>query len=187
MSQVVAALTLEKYLESEVSAVEKHEFVDGQLYAMAGATEAHNLIASNVVFLLQLATRASKKPCKILQSDMKVVVPSYPVVAYYPDIVVVCDDSDTEQQFKTRPCLLLEILSESTKRIDQTEKKANYQRLDSLKAYVLVHQDTQLVELHRKLEDGTWQHEQYQAGDALELPCLSTTLRLEQMYEGIGG
>jgi Uma2 family endonuclease len=185
MSVTVAELSLEQYLEQEIHAPEKHEFVDGQLYAMAGATEAHNLICTNLVFALQLATRAAKKRCRIMQSDMKVVIETEPRVAYYPNVVVVCDDSDTNSNFKTRPCLIVEVLSESTKRVDQTEKKLNYQRLDSLKAYLLVHQDEQLVELHRKLEDGTWQHEKYQSGAALELPCPSITLSLEQIYEGV--
>jgi Uma2 family endonuclease len=185
MNTTIAQLSLEEYLAREVDAPIKHEFVDGQLYAMAGATEAHNLICGNLVFALQLATRAAKKRCKIMQSDMKVLITSSPRVAYYPDIVVLCDETDTDPNFKTRPCVVIEVLSESTKRIDQTEKKSNYQRLESLKAYVLVHQDERFVELHRKLEDGTWQLEQYQAGDSLALPCPETTLTLEQIYEGV--
>jgi Uma2 family endonuclease len=185
MNTTVAHLSLEQYLEREIHATEKHEFVDGQLYAMAGATETHNIVCGNIFFLLQLATRAAKKRCRVMQSDMKVVIETEPRVAYYPDIVVVCDDTDRNPNFKTRPCLIVEVLSESTKRIDQTEKKANYQRLDSLQAYVLVHQDQQFIELHRRLEDGTWRLENYQSGGSLELPCPSTTLTLEQIYEGV--
>jgi Uma2 family endonuclease len=185
MNTTVAHLSLEQYLEREIHASTKHEFVDGQLYAMAGATETHNIVCGNIVFFLQLATRAAKKHCRVMQSDMKVVIEIEPRVAYYPDIVVVCDETDTNPNFKTRPCLIVEVLSESTKRIDQTEKKSNYQRLESLQAYVLVHQDQQFIELHRRLEDGTWQLEQYQVGDSLALPCPETTLTLEQIYEGV--
>jgi Uma2 family endonuclease len=185
MTTAIAQLSLEKYLEREVHAEAKHEFVDGQLYAMAGANETHNIVCGNIFFLLQLATRAAEKRCRIMQSDMKVVIETEPRVAYYPDIVVICDDTDRNPNFKTRPCLIVEVLSESTKRVDQTEKKSNYQRLDSLQAYVLVHQDQQFIELHRRLEDGTWQLEQYQAGDSLALPCPETTLTLEQIYEGV--
>ena len=175
-------ITLEQYLEREEYSDTKSEFVDGQLYAMAGANEPHNIIAGNIVFALQLATRATEKRCRIMQSDMKVVIATTPPVSYYPDIVVVCDPTDDTKNFKTRPCLLVEVLSGRT---DKTEKKTNYQRIDSLKAYMIVHQDQQLVELYRQQPNGTWQLERYGAGDSLELPCPSTTLRLEQIYEGL--
>ncbi len=187
MNTTLSTLSLEQYLEQEERAFIKHEYVDGQLYAMAGATETHNLIVGNIVFELTLVARAKKtKHCRIMQSDMKVMIVEPPKVSYYPDVIVICDETDDGALFKTKPCFVVEVLSESTKRIDLTEKKTNYQRIESLKAYMIVHQDQRLVEMHRRLENGTWQHEHYTDGN-IEIPCPSTTLTLEQIYEGIGG
>ncbi len=187
MNSTLSTISLEQYLELEERATTKHEFVDGQLYAMAGATENHNLIVGNIVFELTLVARAKKeKRCRVMQSDMKLTIVQPPIVSYYPDVIVICDDSDDNALFKTKPCFVVEVLSDSTKRIDLTEKKTNYQRIDSLKAYMIVHQDQQLVELHRRLENNTWQLEQYTDGK-IEIPCPSTTLTLEQIYAGIGG
>jgi Uma2 family endonuclease len=186
MNTTLIPMNLEQYLEQEERASIKHEFVHGQLYAMAGATENHNLIVGNIVFELTLVARAKKeKRCRVMQSDMKLTIVQPPIVSYYPDVIVICDDSDNDPIFKTKPCFIVEVLSESTKRIDLTEKKTNYQRIKSLKAYMIVHQDQQFVELHRRFENNTWQLEQYTEGD-IEIPCPSTTLSLEQIYAGIG-
>jgi Uma2 family endonuclease len=178
MNTTIAQLSLEEYLAREENVLVKHEYVDGQLYAMAGASKRH------IRLMLNLARLLESEDCEVYASDLKVIISDSPRIAYYPDVVVVCED-ETEANFTRRPCLVIEVLSESTKRIDQTEKKSNYQRLESLKAYVLVHQDEQVVELHRKLEDGTWAYEQYQAGESLALPCPETIITLEQFYEGV--
>ena len=184
MNTALSTISLAQYFEQEECAEVKHEFVDGQLYAMAGATENHNLIVGNIVFELTLVARAAKKRCRVMQSDMKLTIIKPPIASYYPDVIVVCDESDDNPIFKTKPCFIVEVLSDSTKRIDLTEKKTNYQRLDSLKAYMIVHQDQQLIEVHRRLENNLWQPEQYADGE-IEIPCPSTTLTVAQIYAGL--
>jgi Uma2 family endonuclease len=176
-------ITLEEFLRFEYHAVSKHEFEDGKIFAMAGGSTKHNLIILNIAFALRKASQ--KAGCQVLTQDMKVVSELEPLFAYYPDVLVVCDPSDNAEYFRTRPCFIAEVLSDSTSHFDQGEKKKNHQRLEGLKSNLVVHQKKKLVELHRKLEDGTWQLEQYQAGDSLALPCPETTLTLEQIYQGV--
>jgi Uma2 family endonuclease len=178
-----AILALEQYLESEKNSPVRHEMVEGQLFMMADATDRHNIIAGNIFAALH--SPSAKSACQIFMSDMKLVLLEDVPIGYYPDVMVVCDPTDRHSLYRTKPCLVIEVSSRDTKRIDQVEKKGNYLRLDSLKAYVLVHQDEQVVELHRKLEDGTWAYEQYQAGESFALPCPETSITLEQIYEGV--
>lgn len=179
-----STLTLEQFLEFEREAVQKHEFVDGFIHAMAGASRRHNLIVTNLVFQLQSAVRARESTCRVMANDMKVVVGQQPRVAYYPDVVVACDDSDDAEHFTTNPCLVIEVLSESTARVDQGEKKFNYQRLESLRAYLIVHQDTRKLELHRRTVEG-WALEVLEGQGEMGLECPEATLTLETVYEGI--
>jgi Uma2 family endonuclease len=176
-------ITLEDFLRFEYHAASKHEFEDGKIFAMAGGSAKHNLIILNIAFALRQASQ--KAGCQVLTQDMKVVSDLEPPFSYYPDVLVVCDPEDNAEYFRTRPCFIAEVLSDSTAKFDQGEKKRNYQRLEGLKSYLIVHQKKKLAELHRKLEDGTWQLEQYEAGDGIALPCPETTLTLEQIYEGV--
>jgi Uma2 family endonuclease len=175
--------TLERFLELEREAVQKHEFVDGQMYAMAGASERHNLIVTNLLVALKLAARASK--CRVMSSDMKILVQAEPPISYYPDVVVICDETDNDPYIKRKPCLIVEVLSESTQRIDQNEKKINYQRLESLKAYLIVHQDQKRIDVHRRTSSSEWAVEQYEAGE-ITLENLNMVLKLEDVYESVG-
>jgi Uma2 family endonuclease len=176
-------LTLERFLELEREAVQKHEFVDGQMYAMAGASERHNLIVTNLLVALKLAARASK--CRVMSSDMKVVVQAEPPISYYPDVVVICDETDNDPYIKRKPCLIVEVFSESTQRIDQSEKKINYQRLESLKAYLIVHQEQKRIDVHRRTSSSEWTVEHYET-DQITLECPNMVLKLEDVYESVG-
>jgi Uma2 family endonuclease len=176
-------LTLERFLELEREAVQKHEFVDGQMYAMAGASERHNLIVTNLLVALKLAARAST--CRVMSSDMKVVVQEEPPISYYPDVVVICDKTDDDPYIKRKPCLIVEVLSESTQRFDENEKRWNYQRLESLKTYLIVHQDQKRIDVHRRTSSNEWTVEHYEA-DEITLECPNMVLKLEDIYESVG-
>lgn len=176
-------LTLERFLELEREAVQKHEFVDGQMYAMAGASERHNLIVMNIAFALKLAAKSST--CRVMSSDMKVLVQENPPISYYPDVVVICDETDDDPYIKRKPCLIVEVLSESTGRIDQSEKKTNYQRLESLKAYLIVHQDQKRIDVHRRTSSNEWTVENHEA-EEITLECPKMVLKLEDVYESVG-
>lgn len=175
--------TLEEYLELERDAPFKSEFVDGQLFAMAGARRRHNIIVLNIGSTLRAAVRGST--CRTMVSDMKVVIKERPQVAYYPDVVVECDEADDGAHFTTRPCLVVEVLSDSTKRTDRNEKKQNCARIPSIQTYLIVHQDRKRVEVCRRTEDGVWQTNTLENEGLIELECPKTTLTLEQIYEDV--
>jgi Uma2 family endonuclease len=175
--------TLEEYLELEQEAPFKSEFVDGQLFAMAGASDSHGIITLNIGSALRVAARGSK--CRVMASDMKVLIQKRPQIAYYPDVVVACDETDRERYYRTRPCLVVEVLSDSTKRTDRNEKKQNYERISSIKTYLIVHQNQKRVEVCRRAEDGAWQAETLENEGLIELECPNTTLTLEQIYEDV--
>ena len=136
-------ITVEKYLNLEQDAEIRHEYVAGQIYAMASASEAHNLIVGNIFALLRPHLRGSS--CRSFVSDMKVKVKMQQAdIFYYPDLLVTCDPNDNEKYFKTNPNLIVEVLSDSTQTTDRREKRINYQTIDSLQEYVLVSQNRNL-------------------------------------------
>lgn len=161
----------------------KWEFVDGFVYAQAGATPTHNLISVNLqrVFI----PAADARGCVPYGSDQKVRVyrdgrPRY----YLPDLVVVCD-SRLDRDVETRPCLIVEILSDSTRSIDETFKATDYRRIESLQGYLLVDSEKREVTLHRRTGDDWNMEKLLTEQDALELPCLGVALTLEAVYRGV--
>jgi Uma2 family endonuclease len=171
---------LEQYLEFEQQSLLRHEFVDGFVFEMAGASDPHNLIAGNIFVALKLATKG--KPCRVYQSDMKVLVGSK---VYYPDLMVTCHPDDNGQHIKQHPCLIVEVLSDSTKDIDRSEKWEGYQRLENLEMYVLVHQDKARVEVYKRLPDRTWQLAILEGEQKLEFSCAGAVITLPEIYEDV--
>ena len=173
-------MTSSDYLRLEEKAEVKHEFVDGFMFAMAGAGDAHNLVSGNIFAQLRLAARETA--CRVYVSDMKLAVSEN--AYYYPDVLVTCDERDQGSNIKNHPCLVFEVLSESTADVDRGEKLLNYRKLSSLQAYVLVSPTKRLVEVYRLVDDGSWRHDILEAG-ALELPCLPVTLSFDDVYEDV--
>lgn len=173
-------MTEEEYLRWDGPRDAKWEYVDGFVYAQAGATRPHNLISTNIqrVFI----PGADDRRCSTFVSDQKVRVyrdgrPRY----YLPDIMVVCDSrlvGDTE----TQPYLIVEILSASTRAVDETFKASDYQRLESLQGYLLVDSERQGVMFHRRTARG-WQLEA--VDEAVALPCLDVTLTVAAIYRNV--
>jgi Uma2 family endonuclease len=161
----------------------KHEYVDGEVYAMSGASRRHNLLATN---LLRRAANAAaeQKHCQVFGSDMRVQVDarnSY----YYPDMSACCDPNDRDELYVTSPCLIIEVLSPSTASIDRREKRASYATLTSLREYIIVDQDRMRVELYRRETRGWEGYILNQPDDLVELSCLSLRSTLGEIYEGI--
>lgn len=176
-----AQLGIDEYLEGERSSPIKHEYAAGRVFAMAGASERHNRIALNLGAFLHRATRNSD--CVAFISDMRVRIDQ---VVYYPDLMVCCEAEDNNPYLKQSPCLVIEVLSESTERIDRGEKLHNYRQLASLQAYVLVAQDAAMVEIYRRTSGPHWLFESYSAADdVIELPCPPSALTLAEIYERI--
>ena len=123
-------LTYAEYLAYEHQIKIKHEFVNGEAFAMAGASEDHNLIAGTLFSRFRFHLRG--KPCRVFMSDMKLTIAAANNATYYPDVMVVCDRTDNDAYVKQKPCLIVEVLSLSTAMLDRREKLFNYQKLESL-------------------------------------------------------
>ncbi|MGL4611319.1 MAG: Uma2 family endonuclease [Trueperaceae bacterium] len=177
---VKTGLSFEDYLDFEATATEKHEFIDGQLFMMAGATERHNRITGRFYALLLAAEDGT---CKTYFADMKLRTPND--TGYYPDVLVVCDEEDNHPLVKRKPCLIIEVLSESTEAIDRGEKLGNYRLFESLQAYVLVNQHANRLEVYRHQDEGFWRYEVYENDDKVKLPCVNLELGVRQIYQGL--
>src|ERR1700704_550353 len=160
----------------EASSV-KHEFVAGQVYALAGASERHNRIAMNIAALLWTAARDGL--CRVYGSDMRLRIGQDAV--YYPDVQVVCDPSDTEQMYTTSPCVVVEVLSPSTESIDLREKLMAYRRLESLRAYLIVYRDERRVIRHYRAENDAWFDAFHSGKGNVPIPCPDLELTLAEI------
>lgn len=176
-------MTFEEYLEVEKRAETKHEFVDGFVFAMAGANNAHNVIRGNVFLKVGSAARVAK--CRAYINDMKLRTPEPESHGYYPDVFVTGDLDDLNTDVKTTACFIVEALSKSTEDIDRGEKWQNYRKLSSLQTYVLVSQKQRYVEIYRRLADGSWRYEVLENDGTLELPRINASITLEEIYEDV--
>ena len=171
------------YLKAEEKASVRHEYVDGYVFAMSGATQAHNRICTNLLALLHSQLRGG--PCSVYAADMKVQIQaanSY----YYPDLVVSCEAYDAKSVVLKHPVLVIEVLSPSTASTDKREKLIAYQKLASLKEYVIVYQDRKQVLLYRRGADDIWELSTINGSDALDLESISSgrfSIQLDLIYE----
>jgi len=175
----------EDYLEGEMLANRRHEYLDGQVYAMAGANARHNLIALNVAVELRTATRG--KGCQVFINDMKLRI-SEQRTFYYPDVMLCCDPQDNHELYREHPCLIVEVLSKSTATIDRREKLLAYQGIASLRYYLLVAANKMQVEFYQRAVDGNWYVGTLGAEETLEIQCspLNTmTLSWEDFYQEV--
>ncbi|MDS4031828.1 MAG: Uma2 family endonuclease [Candidatus Contendobacter sp.] len=178
-------LSVEDYLAFEERSEIKHEYINGEIYAMAGASARHNQIAGNLFARLLAHLRGS--PCQVFFADVKLHLKELGAdIFYYPDLMVCCDPNDRDPYYRTRPCLIVEVLSSGTARTDQREKLFAYARLDSLQGYLLLEQDRIGAILHWR-EGGDWRRVEFNDPQTeLTLPCAGLTIRLAELYEGTG-
>jgi Uma2 family endonuclease len=174
-------ITVDDYLAGEDGSDVRHEYIGGTVYAMTGASRRHGLISLNVGSFLRPLVRGSD--CQVFVNDMKVRLKiAEDDVFYYPDVVLTCDPTDREPYFCARPCLIVEVLSEQTERVDRREKFLAYTRMPSLEMYVMVAQDRRRVEVFRRRAE--WRREVFEAGD-MALECLDCALPVDVVYEGV--
>lgn len=174
-------LSPEAYLLGENEHVDgvKYEYVNGQVYAMAGASRAHNIVAGE--FFAILRNHLKGKPCRAYQSDMKVGIRSLREDHfYYPDVQVSCADEENNY-YNASPCLIVEVLSDSTARVDRYEKLVAYRLLPSLQEYVLCAQHTPLVEIYRRRNE--WQAEYFTSGETFLLESVGLEMAVNELYE----
>lgn len=176
-------LTPTEYLEWEEKQAYRHEYVNGEVYAMTGGTINHSQIAMNFGILLGNHLRGGD--CRILNSDAKVQI-AEANDCVYPDLSVTCDDRDRRAtKFISHPCLVVEVLSPSTENYDRWEKFNLYRRSDTLQDYVLVDANKIEIALYRKNDRGEWEIRRYLVGDLVELQSVNLTFPTEQVFEGI--
>ncbi len=172
---------VDEYLEGELGSGIRHEYIGGRVYAMGGASRAHGSVVTALT--LGLGPSARETRCQLFVADMKVRLRIQGQdVFYYPDLVLTCDPDDRETYWCTRPCLIVEVLSPATERIDRGEKRLAYQTLDSLREYLLVAQDRPRVEVYRRARD--WRREIHGEG-SVHLDCLDLDLPLAEIYAGV--
>jgi Uma2 family endonuclease len=176
-------LSPEEYLAIERQAEYKSEYVDGVMYAMAGGSERHNLIAGNLITELNIQLR--EVPCRVYTSDLKVRVPNSKRF-FYPDVSVVCGETqfaDDESDVVLNPILIAEVLSESTAAFDRGKKFQSYQQIESLQEYLLVSQDEHLAEHYLRQDNGHWLYTKVSGLDGIViLPTLKCQLSLSDIY-----
>lgn len=179
--QITSPISVADYLERECASPVKHEYVHGELYAFAGTTDRHNTIAGSIYAALRLEARGG--PCHVYISDVR--LEAAPKVFYYPDVMVTCADDDDDPLVKRLPCLIVEVLSPSTARIDRHEKLLAYQGIESLRAYVIVDTVARRVTRHWRDDSETWQQVEIIGEGEVAFPCPETTLTLADIYEGV--
>lgn len=176
-------LTPEEYFVWEEKQLLRHEYLNGEIYAMGGGTQNHGRIASNIIFLVKGHLRGGG--CQVGNSDCRVnILETKDYV--YPDVSVTCEDSDrTATQAIQYPCLIVEVLSPSTANYDRGDKFRLYRRNPSLQDYVLVDAEKIAIDLYRKNDRGNWEIFNYQSGDNIELRSINLSFPIESVYEDI--
>ena len=172
--------TATDYLVWESGQLERHEFLDGEVFAMAGAEDRHVTVSMNLAFALR--QHLSGSPCRTFMSDMRLQVAaanSY----FYPDVLVTCSALDlASPMVKTEPKLIAEVLSPSTAAYDRGLKFSHYRSLASLKEYVLIDLDTRSTDCFRKGDDGLWVLHPFARGEVVSLTSVALELSAAQLF-----
>jgi len=176
-------ITPEGYLALEAAAEIKHEYVDGEIFAMTGVTRAHNIICLNLAALLRDHLRGSR--CQTFMAEVKLQVEAANCF-FYPDLFVTCSEADRANPLvQAEAKLVIEVLSESTALFDREGKFAAYRSLPSLAEYVLVRQDMMSIECYRRGDGGEWILHPYSEGETVRLHSLELSFPIEAAYPDV--
>ena len=171
------------YLAWEPAQLNRHEFLDGEVFAMAGAEDRHVTVTGN--FYMALRQHLSGSPCRTYLTDMRVHVATSDSY-FYPDVLVTCSALDSASAMvKTEPKLIIEVLSPSTAAYDRGLKFSHYRNLASLEEYVLIDLDTRSTDCYRKGANGLWVLHPFARGEAVELACVALTLTEAQLFADV--
>ncbi len=175
-------ISVEDYLKGEEFSPIKHEYVEGEVYAMAGTSNNHSRIAINITTALSIHLRDS--PCEPFAGATKVRAAID--VFYYPDILVSCEETEKDSYFRNNPILVIEITSPSTEHIDRREKLFAYQRITSVQEYAVIDQHRMNVELHRRQPNANWITYFFDASDdRIEFQAVGLTLPITEIYRRV--
>lgn len=174
-------ISFDEYLAGERDVEIRSEYIEGQIYSMAGASELHNTVAGE---LYTIINSGLPDECRTWQSDMKVVGENKgKQFSYYPDIMSSCEENTDDPYYRTNPSLIIEVLSPSTERIDLKEKFDNYISIPSLIEYVVVSQDTPYLRVFRRRAN--WQSESYYAEDVVMLESVNLEIQVKKIYRRV--
>lgn len=173
-----AFLSEEEYLKSELTSETKREYIDDQVYAMAGAGFNHNCISANIA--REFGNQLKGTPCATFMADMKVKAGKN---FFYPDVLVDCNKMAGNDYFSTSPVIIVEVLSNSTRKRDLTTKLLQYINLPSVQEYVLIEQDIVSVQVLRR--SNHWQSEYFFLGDSVTFESIGFTLAVEAIYDRV--
>ncbi len=180
-AQQLQPIAINDYLRGEVGAKQKHEYIDGSVYSMAGASNNHNLIATNATVTLGGQLRG--KPCRVFNSDAKIRVRSARGTRfYYPDLSVVCEPNPANDSFHDLPVVVVEVISASTRRTDEYEKRESYLMIESLSVYILIEQKAPAVVVYRRCENGFVTESYLGLDSIIPLPEIECNLALADVY-----
>lgn len=177
-----ARMTYAEYVAAEYASDVRHEFLNGEVWAMAGGTPEHAALAAAIILALGIAVRG--KPCRVYTSDLRVRVLETGL-STYADVTVVCGAAETasdDPDALINPILLVEVLSDSTEAYDRGAKAAHYRRIPSLQAYVLVSQAEPLIEVYRRTTDARWELMEARSGERIDLASLGAYLDVDAIY-----
>ncbi len=177
-------LSPEEYLNYEEDSPVKHEYIDGEIYAMAGTTDTHNIIALNLATLIRNHLRGTD--CRIFFADIKAKIEAKNCF-YYPDLLITCNPKDRETStYKRFPKLIIEVLSDSTEAFDRGDKFNDYQTLPSLEEYILVNSKHHRIEIFRRRENNIWTFETYSPNQPqIIIHSINLELTIGDVYEDI--
>jgi Uma2 family endonuclease len=173
-------ITLEEYFAFENASPARHEFVDGEVYAVSGVSRRHGQIVGNVFMVIGPAAR--RAGCRVHVTDLKLLTPR---AVYYPDVIVGCESPPANEYVEDAPCFVVEVLSPSTEHIDRREKRVAYQGLASVQSYLIVDQERRFVEWYARGDDGGWMHARVVEQGEIVLVWPGVTLTLDEIYEGV--
>jgi Uma2 family endonuclease len=179
------SLTFAEYLALEQASDTKHEYLNGEVFAMAGGTPEHGLMAVNVAGVLRAELLGGR--CRVYSSDVRVRVQATGL-GTYPDVSVVCGKLERDPEDENsilNPIVLVEVLSKNTEAYDRGEKFAHYQTIPSLREYVLVSYQRRRLEVLRRNEDGTWTLHDLRDSGIAELVSIGCKLPLDEVYRGV--
>ncbi len=178
-------ISVEEYLEGEILADIRHEYLGGAIHAMAGGTADHSAISLNVGALLFISLKG--KQCRAFNSDMKVRLELADHTRfYYPDVQVVCDPRPGNSEFQDRPVVIVEVLSESTRRTDLGEKRDAYLTIPTLKVLLFIESEAATALVFRRKPSGGFSEEFHSGRDAvIELPEIEASLPLTDVFDGV--
>lgn len=170
------------YLAMEQLSDVRHEYWAGEVFALEGVRDSHNVVAMNIAFALRTQVRGR---CNVFMSDVKLRIDAADAY-YYPDVFVTCDPRDTDPYVKRHASLVVEVLSPRTEGIDRREKLRNYRLIESLSEYAIVSIEDRCVELYRREAGAEWHLYRYGAHESMELRSVGAHLALADVFEGVG-